>query len=59
MKKWQNMNYNQEKTQSIEIDPEMKEMMELAEKAFKNAIIGTSLMALWLRICLPMQGTRV
>ena len=26
---------------------------------FKNKQIGTSLVAQWLRICLPMQGTRV
>ena len=25
----------------------------------KNCILGASLVAQWLRICLPMQGTRV
>ena len=35
----------------------------LARKEFKwqckNIILGASLVAQWLRICLPMQGTRV
>ena len=26
---------------------------------FKTIVLGTSLVAQWLRICLPMQGTRV
>ena len=30
--------YNQEKSQSREIDPEMKEVMELAVRAIKNKI---------------------
>ena len=28
-------------------------------KEDQNAVIGASLVAQWLRICLPMQGTRV
>ena len=27
--------------------------------ALKNCLMGTSLVAQWLRICLPMQGTQV
>ena len=34
-------------------------LRELSRGSINNCIIGTSLVAQWLRICLPMQGTRV
>lgn len=34
--KWENMNHNQEKNQSIETDPELTQMLESAEKSIKN-----------------------
>ena len=32
---------------------------ESEKKGFKNGRLGASLVAQWLRVCLPMQGTRV
>ena len=39
-KKQENMTHKQEKCQSIELDPEMTEMMELADKDCKTAILN-------------------
>ena len=33
--------------------------MSALNASIKREIVGTSLVAQWLRICLPMQGTRV
>lgn len=38
IKKQKNVTYNQEKQQSIEIDPEMREMMKLATRTFKEQL---------------------
>ena len=53
------MTHYQNKNQSKESDLGITRIMELADKDFKTAIIGASLVAQWLRICLLMQGTRV
>ena len=34
-------------------------LLQLVHTTFKTVILGASLVAQWLRICLPMQGTRV
>ena len=34
-------------------------LMHLGHDRNKDADVGASLVAQWLRICLPMQGTRV
>ena len=34
-------------------------MNDIRGKDIKNRLRGASLVAQWLRICLPMQGTRV
>lgn len=41
VEKQENITYNQEKNQSIKSDPEMTEMMKLADKDFITAIINT------------------
>ena len=33
--------------------------IKINSKCFKDLNVGTSLVAQWLRVCLPMQGTRV
>ena len=39
--------------------PEEAQAMEVPEKNFKKPVLGASLVVQWLRIPLPMQGTRV
>ena len=36
-----------------------KERFNPGENHFKKGNMGASLVAQWLRVCLPMQGTRV
>ena len=47
-----------EKDNSIQVSMCLEESVAISIKV-KNIPPGTSLVAQWLRICLPMQGTRV
>ena len=40
-------------------DPPDFQILDVSNSNYKINILGASLVAQWLRVCLPMQGTRV